>query len=322
MKYLSYIKNIFIIFAIFEYFNILSHSEASYMPYILWGILGICAIIYNKYTNNKNINNISKVGAVLFSVMISFVNYKAIYKSIYYWKQYIDYIFLIKYIVFFIGIYVLFVNIIDLILKNKFKITLYKNVINNDKFIYYYMIFIFVVYNLVYILGFYPGILTFDSMSQLTQVINNNYSNHHPVSHTYLIGFVLSLFKNQPNNNLAIFAFCEMQIIIFMLMHAYAYFVAKANKSLNILLVLLPLLNIINIFYSFTLWKDILFNYAIFLFVVEIFKLLNEKSIKIYDYAIIIITSFCICLFRSNGLIALFLFFIMSLVYIYIYIYI
>ena len=244
MKYLKHIKIVFIIFTIFEYFNKMKFSSASYMPYIFWGLFGVYALIYNYNDENKNINLISKIGAFFLSFLMFLSNYDAVYSSAEKWNSYASIFFIIKSILVFIGMYVLFVNIIEYILKKKIKINILNNIIYDSKFIYYYVLFIFIIFNLVYILAYFPGLLTADSISQVSQVISKNYSNHHPVFHTYLISFIFSFFKNQQNNNLAVFAFCEMQILVFIFIHTYAYYVLKKNKKLNIIFIILPLINV------------------------------------------------------------------------------
>ncbi len=109
---------------------------------------------------------------------------------------------------------------------------------------------------LVYILAFYPGILTADSLDQWSQMRSFVFSDIHPVFHTLIIYFVTLFWRNPA-------AVVIFQSIIFSFVLSYTFtFFYKLGLHKFFLLSLLFLISINPLFGMMvvTIWKDILFS--------------------------------------------------------------
>lgn len=158
-------------------------------------------------------------------------------------------------------------------------------------------------------LCFYPGILTPDSMEQIEQIMSGHYSNHHPFYHTQLIGLCMEtgkLFFKNINQQVAVYSLFSILLTSF----AFAYTTTtlyRLHISMKIVtgVMLAYLLLPYHIFHSFTMWKDIPFSAFVLIFTVSVFRLIeNVGSSRHLTVGLILLSTFGICLFRSNGLFA------------------
>ncbi len=165
------------------------------------------------------------------------------------------------------------------------------------------------VYSSILFLCFYPGILTHDSMEQIEQIMSGHYSNHHPFYHTEVIGLCMEtgkLFFKNINQQVALYSFFSTLLMSF----TFAYTTTtlyRLNISMKIVTVVMLayLLLPYHILYSFTMWKDIPFSAFVLIFTVSVFRLIeNVGSSRHLTVGLILLSTFGICLFRSNGLFA------------------
>ena len=167
---------------------------------------------------------------------------------------------------------------------------------------------IIVVDCLILFLGEYPGVLTEDSISQLEQLTNNVYSNHHPFYHTMIIKlFVtigLKVFGGDYNKAIALYN--VFQIIVMGCTFGYINSTLKRIGIKNIVLVIITVWFAFvpcHFMYSFTIWKDVLFASAISVFFITVFRMQNGFSKKTFiTWELLILSGIGSCLFRSNGL--------------------
>ena len=107
--------------------------------------------------------------------------------------------------------------------------------------------------------AFSPAIMTSDSVGQLEQAISNNYTNAHPVYHTFIIGTVYKLFNT-------VSAISILQIFLFAFIWTCCCKITRDNKAskkikiFQIIITLIICLTPVNFMYSITLWKDILYS--------------------------------------------------------------
>ena len=169
---------------------------------------------------------------------------------------------------------------------------------------------VFVAVYSFFLLVFYPGVLTYDSIMQMNQVTGGNkYSNHHPWLHTIIIKniyeFGLNLFKSS-NKAVALYGLFSIGILSSSFAVAISYLRKKGLQSfILILLIGTYLLSPINQMYSITMWKDIPFAAIIVLFTILLCimcdNVKNKKS-NTLCYVLFVPTAFFVCFFRSNGL--------------------
>ncbi len=167
-------------------------------------------------------------------------------------------------------------------------------------------------YSAVMFLGFYPGVISKDSVNQLTQIVTGHYTNWHPFYHTNLICVFVSVglkVFNDINFGVALYSLFSIMFVS----AAFAYGVVTLyqmhiNKKLITAVTLFYMLMPHHILYSFTMWKDVLFSASVLLFTVSAHRYFRKigASSQI-NKAILILSGFGICLFRGNGLIVLFI---------------
>ncbi|MBR2712835.1 MAG: hypothetical protein IKE73_03910 [Bacilli bacterium] len=175
--------------------------------------------------------------------------------------------------------------------------------------------FIIFVINLLFLLRYYPGILTLDSYTQIKQAIGElPLSNNHSVLHTSIIKLFINMFNN---NTVSIFMYMLFQIIIVSLIYSYILrFLAKNNIPFvyRLICLLFYAFHPINIFYSITLWKDILFSMFFVIFCIKLYKsdeiFINKKNIITFTFVTLLMM-----FLRNNGPITVYIsFFIIMII--------
>ncbi len=156
-------------------------------------------------------------------------------------------------------------------------------------------------------LGFYPGVITNDSIDQMVQTLSNRYTNHHPFYHTLFIKGALELGRalfGGWGSGVAVYS--VFQILFLSACFAYVM-VTLWQMRLPVRMIALCflwyLLMPYHIMYSFTVWKDVPFGGMTLLFVTALFRSLYRTGRHRWpDMVILTLGGLGMCLFRSNGL--------------------
>ncbi len=158
----------------------------------------------------------------------------------------------------------------------------------------------------ILIMAQYPGIITPDSIDQINQIQTGVYSNHHPFYHTQIIRIFFNLGMLLFNDiNKAVFTFSFFQILYLALTIIYivkAVWDITNNDIVAIALFVWYLVMPVNIMYSFYMGKDVIFGTAVAYYVIATYKYLKSYGNKTINTIIIVLSSFGVCLLRSNGL--------------------
>lgn len=174
---------------------------------------------------------------------------------------------------------------------------------------------------LPYIISFYPIILSPDPSYQIKQffgirtkyadysiLIDDNVviTNHHPVTHTALLGGCLKLGELMGNDNLGLFFYSIIQITFLVTTLAFSiYYMQKMNLKTKYLFVVLLLYALVPMFplYAMSGVKDVIFGTLIFLYLIFLHNYIKVKGdYKWWQYILIILLLILICLFRNNGI--------------------
>lgn len=153
----------------------------------------------------------------------------------------------------------------------------------------------------------YPGSLSVDSIDQIAQMHSGQYINGHPVWHTWLIQAILSVgyfLFSDINKAVALFSVCQLCFGAFCFAYAITtLYQSRIPKWCILVCYLLYALSPYNIALSVTMWKDIPFSLAIFLFITAFYRILKGfgKSRRI-DYVLFVLASVLTCLMRTNGI--------------------
>ena len=188
--------------------------------------------------------------------------------------------------------------------------------IENAKIMNKPVLLFFIVFALIflawlpYFLRYYPGIVTSDSYSQIEQTIGIlPLQNHHPITHTAIIGIFVNLglaLTNDINFGIALYSIASMVIMAVFNTSVLMYLRKKqVPQFLQILLLLYYMFYPVNAMYSITMWKDILFSGIIPIFIISNIELIfntqdflsKKKNVIMY----ILIAIFTILL-KHNGL--------------------
>lgn len=176
---------------------------------------------------------------------------------------------------------------------------------------------------LVYIIAFYPIILSPDPSFQIRQFfgIRTKYAdyavlldesvvltNHHPVAHTLLIGGCLKLGNMVGNDNLGLFLYSIIQIAILSCTLAYTikYVIKDLKLSNKVGLIFLLIYALVPVFplYAMSGVKDVIFGSFVILYVIMLHKIIskNGDGFKVWHYVMMVVLMMLVILFRNNGL--------------------
>lgn len=277
-------------------------ADSYYSPYF---VLAIVAVIHRTVCISKNIK-LSKQNKILlniFSIVLSLTvvlaNYSLFHTIVSHAYR------LIAIIEVFLGGFVVFRECI--IALSEFNIKNSEVILRNKNlfFLSLWLIIIFVDLFIFYTAQ-YPGIFTPDSIGQVRQILTGVYTNHHPFYHTMIIKIFIDIGLNVFNDiNVGVALYSIFSIFVLATCIIYIvktiYTITK-NLNLTLIVYICYLLYPVNIKYSFYMGKDVFFGVAISVFVVTIYKILNNIGNYKVNLLITFLSSLGVCLLRSNGL--------------------
>lgn len=159
-----------------------------------------------------------------------------------------------------------------------------------------------------YLLKYYPGITTLDSLDQICQSIGiTQLSNHHPVTHTAVISIFMNIGKSVGNYNLGIALYSVFQMLMLSAVFSLGiYYMAKKNVNFIWRMVSLLFLALypVNGMYSITMWKDIPFAACMLIFVIMLYEIVSSKGEffeKKKNIFLFVLSMIAVILFRNNG---------------------
>ena len=277
-------------------------ADSYYSPYF---VLAIVAVIHRTVCISKNIK-LSKQNKILLTIFSIFLSLTVVLANYSLFHIIVSHAYrLIAIIEVFLGGFVVFRECIialsefnvknnEVILRNKnlFFLSLWLIIIFIDLFIFY--------------TAQYPGIFTPDSIGQVRQILTGVYTNHHPFYHTMIIKIFIDIGLNVFNDiNVGVALYSIFSIFVLATCIIYIvktiYTITK-NLNLTLIVYICYLVYPVNIKYSFYMGKDVFFGVAISVFVVTIYKILNNIGNYKVNLLITFLSSLGVCLLRSNGL--------------------
>lgn len=153
-----------------------------------------------------------------------------------------------------------------------------------------------------YLIAFYPGFMSGDSIDQWKQALTNNYNDWHPVIHTLLIKAVQTIW-NHPA------AYSILQILIVSAILSYTMnFLYLRGLPKKVILIFSAVFACIpsNGVYVITMWKDIPFSYALLFLTVLIANLLSNYDLfwrRRVNLLLLTIALILTATMRHNGII-------------------
>ena len=291
----------------------LTKADSYFAPYLLLGMIGTCCCIDRNLNNRSDIRNENRAEKVLIhfyatalSAAVILANYSFFTDlSVGFWgicrKMTVA-------ILLFIGGLIIFEEVLWG--------TAHLNVLNintkqlkNKKLVLGILWGVLVLeYALVLFGSQYPGELTPDSVSQMTQLLSHSYSNHHPYYHTQIIHVMISLgFRIFGEINKAVAAYSMFSIIV--MSSCFTYVVETVyengkNIKISLTVYIFYLVMPFHIIYSITMWKDVFFGAAVTCFVVSCYRCLKAIGNLKFNVAVLSVASVGMALLRSNGWVA------------------
>lgn len=153
----------------------------------------------------------------------------------------------------------------------------------------------------------YPGIYGYDSIYQLTLYTSGKISLHHPLIHTYLLGFCVWTLGNLFGDlkiGLLIYSLIQMICLsgVFALICVYMK-KRKCPAIINTIFLCLFMFLPTNVIMSFSATKDVLYT-AFLGVVVLLFMQIAEKPERLKEkkfFAVVVVFVFLQCIFRNQG---------------------
>lgn len=161
----------------------------------------------------------------------------------------------------------------------------------------------------LWLLAFYPGTMSPDSVDQWYQASHFWFLDDHPYLHTL---FILS-FQRVFGSPVAVAA---SQIILTSTFFSYSlsYFWKRGvNKIILVLSFILLLTSIPIGIYNITLWKDVPFSLAVVAAAFLFFKIKIESKLDYKTLVLLLVVSVISIFFRHNGLVYILLFFVLTI---------
>ncbi len=202
--------------------------------------------------------------------------------------------------------------------KNSFSYQKLKMLFDEHPF-FFSCICLFLSY-LIYMIAFYPAILSPDPSNQIKQFFNietkyldsvivtnpNVYlTNHHPVFHTMLLGGCtkVGLLFGSFNFGLFIYTCLQTLTIIFTLSYTIS-FMRKLHTPYKVRLLILLFFMICPIFplYAMSTVKDTFFACCVVLYTIQLFTILQNKDYQKHQFLFFFLTILFLILFRNNGI--------------------
>ena len=303
-KFISIILSLFLVFFFSIKFNI---------DFLLSSVLGVASFLLINYSINridKKYNKVSIILSIIFTII--YVICDSIEKT-YTINIFNKYLLLniISYLtIFYFSIMNLFSYMDKFIKEDKEERKIYigqKEILSTSKFSFIINFLIIFIVNLIFLLKFYPGNLTYDSYNEISQIKGLfPLMNNHSILHTGLLAIFVKFGMFINNISFGVFLYSLFQIIILSLVFSYVmHFLAKEKVSIifRICTLLLFAFHPINIIYSFSLWKDILFSLCFVIFSILIYYLSKDKNYFMNKKNIVIfsIVSILLMYLRNNG---------------------
>lgn len=147
-----------------------------------------------------------------------------------------------------------------------------------------------------------PAVITPDSLTSIFQVAGlNDYSNHHPILFTLYLGLFINLgYFIADSLELGLFLYAFMQIIFMSAVFSLTLltvFQTTNNRNTTLLLFMFLLFLPINLSFSHTIWKDVVFTCGVLLFSVSIYRYLKCIGSSSVNIALIILGGFLFLFF-------------------------
>ena len=323
MKY-SNKKYISIVMAFITYISLCSYGIVKSYDILSWLILILLIFTYNKIDiSNKILKKEIIILSLLFSSLSIFggIAYSLMEnRELSVFKEFIKPINLL-YIIGFLNLYFM---LLTYIIPKLYNYNLKKsNYLIKPRKLFLICFIIMLLAWLPYYLNFYPGIMDYDSFTELGIIVNkfSFISDHHPVLHIIFMSIPFYIgFNIFGNMTAGIGLITIFQIIIMAsIFSSFIVFLYKRKISKLFLIIILCYYSLLPVhgYYSISIWKDIIFSGSILLLIMETIKILEKSKNNELEFknmiSFLLVSLLCI-FFRNNAIYMYFIFCIVTLI--------
>lgn len=164
----------------------------------------------------------------------------------------------------------------------------------------------------LYWMNWFPALLSKDTYTQMQQALGiTPYSNHHPWLHTMLIKLFMGIGRMAFGSNqagAAFTAFASLLVSSILILIILKFYCERTASGIWLFAAAIFILEPIHCIYSITIWKDVLFAYALlafcFILMVMETQFRHQGKPKAYMWFAYVLLSFIFCFSRTNGLYA------------------
>lgn len=157
-------------------------------------------------------------------------------------------------------------------------------------------------------LAYYPAICSYDCPTQIGQIAENSYIDHHPIAHTLLMKGAMSFGDNVfGSTNAGIGFYALVQLLLLAAVFAFGIWrIYKRGAKLPWLVVLLmsAMFFPFNVYMGITVTKDTVFSAFFLLLILSVYELTyksgEEKKVT-WKELLFLGSAVCMILFRTNG---------------------
>lgn len=164
----------------------------------------------------------------------------------------------------------------------------------------------------LYWMNWFPALISKDTYTQMQQALGvEPYSNHHPWLHTMVIKACMGIGRLVCGSSQAGAAFTALASLLvssILVILILKYYYKRAASGVWVLAAAIFIFDPIHCVYAITIWKDVLFAYALlafcFMLMVMEEQLRQQGKLKPYMWFLYVAVSFVFCFSRTNGLYA------------------
>lgn len=161
-------------------------------------------------------------------------------------------------------------------------------------------------------LAYYPSVFAYDAEGQLYQVIAKDYSTHHPLLHTLILGafFKLGGAVGSYQTGMALHSVVQMLLMAMAFARALVWlYKERTPRWIRVILLLFYGLFPANSVLALSTTKDVIFSALVLLYTLKLYRLVYDRGLKAVragtgDWVVFVGLAVLMLLFRNNAVYA------------------
>ena len=170
-----------------------------------------------------------------------------------------------------------------------------------------YAAILFLWYLLYLVFAGAPGNVATDTMNSFKQILNGQYSDHHPICYTLFLKFVyevIGYFSKDLNITVIVLSICSLIVVSLVYGLVLETIAQIVHPYVSLVLLLWYMLHPVHIVYSISIWKDVPFSLMVTLWIVTFIRGMYCIGNKWGNFIFNVWGGIWICALRHNGKLA------------------